>query len=249
MDLRTTRRELLAGLGALAIAPAAPAGAPHSLRAVLDGVAAAGDTEAMLAAIRRVRADGLDPADRSLLLMVARGLEREAGLRRSFRFGKPDGSSPYVLSQRHGAWLQLDSAGTSRARARRLDGETERLRAEAGLGLTPPSFILDSVVGAERALQGKAEPEVRAALGRQIEALDRLRAGAASAPGVWRVPGGKEYYRLRLRCTSGLDDGPERIERRAAAETAVLLDHADRSLRQLELERGRRRCAAIATRC
>lgn len=94
------------------------------------------------------------------------------------------------------------------------------------------------VLEAERALQGKAEPEVRAALGRQMQALDVLRAGAGAAPGVWRLPGGEDYYRLRLRCTSGLDDGPERIERRVAEETAALLDRADRLLKGLGLDGG-----------
>lgn len=238
MNLSATRRELLAGLGALAIAPPALGGTPLSLRAIFDEAAAAGDPEAMLALIRQARADGLDRTDRSLLRMVARGIEREAQLRRHFPFGKPDGSSPYVISQRHGAHLELGAAGTPFDKARRLDEETKRLRSEAGRGLTPPRFILDSVLEAERALEGKVEPEVRAALGRQMEALDFLRSGAGAAPGVWRLPGGEEYYRLRLRCTSGLDDGPERIERRVAEETAALLERADRTLRLLKLERG-----------
>jgi uncharacterized protein (DUF885 family) len=192
----------------------------------------------MLAVVRQVRADGLDRADRSLLRMVARGIEREAEQRRHFPFGKPDGSSPYVISQRHGTYLELGAAGAPRDRVRRLDEETGRLRSEAGRGLKPPRFILDSVLEAERALQGKVEPEVGAALGRQIEAIDLLRASADPAPGVWRLPGGEELYRLRLRCTSGLDDSPERIERRVAEETASLLEQADRTLRLLKLERG-----------
>lgn len=237
MDRGPSRRELLAGFGALALARAAPAAAPVSLRALLDRVAAAGEPEAMLALVRRVPADGLGPADRDLLRMVARGLEREVALLRHFPFGKPDGSSPYVLSQRHGAWLEAGAAGTApEDLARRLDEETERLLAEAARGLAPPDLILDSVVQSERALRSKAFPEVRAALDRQIAALGRLRSGAA--PGVWRLPGGEEYYRLRLRCTSGLDDGAEEIERRAAEETAALLGQADEILKRLALERG-----------
>lgn len=228
---------MLAGLGALAIAPAARAGAPLSLRAILDGVAAAGEPEAMLAAIRGARDDGLDRVDRALLRMVARGLEREVALRRRFPFGKADGSSPYVLGQRHGAWLQLDSAAPAEM-ARRLDGETRRLRSEAARGVSPPGFILDAVLEAERGLQGKAAPEVRAALGRQMEALAALGPGAASAPGVWRLPGGDDYYRLRLRCASGLDDVPVAIERRVAEETKALLRRADRLLRELGLAAG-----------
>lgn len=234
MKLSTTRREMMAGLGALALAPAASARSPLSLRAILDKVSAAGPPEAMLAALRKVRPDGLDVADSAILRMVTRGLEREAALRRAFPFGKSDGSSPYVVSQRHGAYLQLESADP----ARRLDEETERLRAEAARGGAPPRFILDSVRESERALQRRAAPELAAALGRQIEALTSIRAGAGETPGVWRLRGGEDYYRLRLCCTSGLDDRPEEIERRAAAETAALLRRADRLLSGLGLSRG-----------
>lgn len=193
----------------------------------------------MLAALRRASTRDLDAADRVLLRMVVRGVEREAELRRAFPFGKADASSPYVLSQRHGAWLELGAAGVSPSdNARRLDSETERLRAAAALGIVPPACILDPVVREESALGGKAAPEVRAALERQIAELRRLRAGAGSAPGVWRFPGGEDYHRLRLRCTSGLDDPPTEIERRVAHETATLLERADRLLKGLGLRAG-----------
>lgn len=239
MNLRATRRELLAGLGALALAPAASAEEPATLRSLLARVSAAGEAEAMLALIRQVPGDGLDDVERELLRMVERGLEREVALRRAFPFGRTDGSSPYVVSQRHGAYLELGAAGRSPAdKARRLDEETERLRAEAARGLTPARFILDSVLGAERAAYGKAVAEVRAALRRQIEALERLRAAAAVPPGVWRLPGGRDYYRLRLQCSSGVDYSPEQIEQSVAVETARLLELADGTLRLLKLEQG-----------
>lgn len=239
MKLGATRRELLAGLGSLALAPLAPGGSPASLRTLLDRVAAAGEPEAMLALVRRAPGEGLDRAERELMRMVTRGLERDVELRRAFPFGKPDGSSPYVLSQRHGTYLEADAAELSTAdRAKRLDEETERLRADAGLGIVPPAFMLDAVVKAQAALQGEAAPEVRSALGRQMAALLGLRASAASAPGVWRLPGGEEYYRLRLRCTTGLDDGPAQIGRRIEAETAALLGRADGLLKGLGLVRG-----------
>jgi uncharacterized protein (DUF885 family) len=238
MALDATRRELLAALAALAVAPAGGA-APSSLRAALETVASAGDQEGMLALLRRTPKGGLDPQELALLGMVARGLERDIELRRAFPFGKPDGSSPYVLSHRHGAWLQLDPAGSSPAdQARRLDSETERLRSEARRGLAPPGFILDSVLEAQLALRGKAPRELGAALDRQMAELRRLRSGAVSAPGAWRLPGGEDYYRLRLRCTTGLDDSPAQLERRVAAETSALLRRADRLLKPLGLASG-----------
>ncbi|HYI38736.1 MAG TPA: DUF885 domain-containing protein [Allosphingosinicella sp.] len=238
MDLGATRRELLAGLGALALAPA-PADRQAGLRSLLDRAAAAAQPEAMRAVIRRAPVDGLDRAERALLRMVDRGLERDMALRRAFPFGKADGSSPYVLSHRHGAYLELGAAGPSPAdKARRLDDETERLRAEAGRGIAPPAFLIDSIVRTQAADQANAAFEVQAALGRQMKALGWVRARAAAEPGVWSLPGGEDYYRLRLRCTSGLDDPPERIEQRSAEETAALLERADGLLRGLGLVRG-----------
>ena len=187
----------------------------------------------MLALIRRARPSGLDRADCAILAMVARGLERESALRRAFPFGKADGSSPYVVSQRHGAWLQLgDRTVSSAETARRLDEETERLRADAARGIVPPRFVLDPVLKSLRDLRPSD------ALGRQIEALASLRSNSTDEPGVRRLPGGEDYYRLRLRCTTGLDDRPERIERRVAEETADLLRRADAALRRAGLEQG-----------
>src|SRR3954469_1206637 len=206
--MQTTRRQLLTGLGALALIPGSAAAAT-SLRMALDRAAAAREPAAMLAVLRALSPQSLDRTDRSILRMVVRGLEREAELRRAFPFGKADGSSPYVVSQRHGAYLEPQGPGD---KARQLDEETERLRAEGARGVSPPAFMVDAVVKAELELADKAGPEVRAALERQVAALRGLR--PAAAPGVWRLPGGEDYYRLRLRCTTGLDDPPAQIERR-----------------------------------
>lgn len=239
MNPGSTRRELLAGLGALAVAPAASAAAAPSLQAVLDRVAAAGTPGAMLARIRRAPTAGLDEAELEHLRMVARGLEREIALRRHWPFGKPDGSSPYVVSQRHGAYLEIGQGGASPAGlARRLDEETGRLRSDAARGVTPPDFILDSVLEAELALRTRAAPNVGAALDRQIAQLRLLSAGAGPAPGMWSLPGGENYYRLRLRCTSGLKVGAEQIERLVSEATIALLDRADRLLRGFGLTQG-----------
>jgi len=234
--MQSTRRQLLTGLGALVLAPGAgPAAPPTPLRDILDQAAAARGPAAMLAVLRAASRAGLDRFDRSVLRMVTRGLEREVELRRLFPFGKADLGSPYVVSQRHGAWLQLHEPGD---KARQLDEETGRLRADAALGVSPPDFILDQVIRAERALLSGAAPDARAALGRQIETLERLRAPGAAAPGGGGLPRGEEYYRLRLRCASGLDAAPAEIERRVAAETANLLGRADDLLSRLGLGEG-----------
>jgi uncharacterized protein (DUF885 family) len=239
-DLHATRREVLTGLAVLAFAPGPREGAPGvSLRAILDRAAVAVDSSQILALLRQPQAEWLDRGDRGLLRMVVRGLERELDLRRRFPIGKADGSSPYVISHRHGAFFELREARAgSRDTVRQLDGETERLRAEAARGVRPPRFILDAVLQAELELATKAVPEVTAALGRQIALLRQLRAGGDSAPGVSRLPGGRDYYRLRLRCTSGMDASPAEIERQVAGEIARLMRRADRLLKALGLERG-----------
>jgi uncharacterized protein (DUF885 family) len=239
-NARTTRREVLAGLGTLAFRPpAAERFAEISLRSVLDRAAIAREPEQMLSVLRRSAVGGLSAIDLALVRMVARGLEREVDLRRRSPLGKAGGSSPYVLSQRHGAYLQLQEPKVPPAeQARQLDEETVRLHSEAALGLSPPRFILDALLQAEAELQTKAVPEVRTALARQMAALERLRAVAVAEPGMWRLPGGEAYYRLRLRCTSGLDATPMEIERRVAAETAALLHRADGLLKGFGLSRG-----------
>jgi uncharacterized protein (DUF885 family) len=238
-DPGATRREVLAGLGALAFAPAARSRTGLPIRLVLEQAAAAGEPERVLAALRRVSAAGLDPADGVLLRMVTRGLEREVELRHRFAFATAAGGSPYVLSQRHGAWLRLEEPGLPpAAKARRLDEESDRLSSQAALGVSPPRFILDAVLSAQAQLRAKADSEVGPALARQSAALERLRASAAVEPGIWRLPGGEEYYRLRLRSTSGSDDSPAAVEALVAARTAALLRRADRLLKGLGLSSG-----------
>jgi uncharacterized protein (DUF885 family) len=230
--MQPTRRELLAGFGAFAVSPSSAA-ARTSLRSLLDRVAGAGEPARMLAVLRAAGPGGLDRAERVVLRMVERGLEREKALGRAFPFGKADGSSPYVVSQRHGAYLRLGDPAVGPAE---LDEETERIRSEAARGVAPPAFVVDAVLKAQGELAAQAGAGLRPAIERQMAALRRL--PAVPEPGAWRLPGGEDYYRLRLRCTSGLDDGPGEIERRVAAETAALLGRADRLLKGLGFARG-----------
>jgi hypothetical protein len=108
--------------------------AERDRREVLVGVAAAALLSA--APVRAAR------AEHAIAEMIRRGEARDAAVRRAFPFGKPDGTSPYVLSQRHGAWLDLRAPDA----AEKLDEETGRLRADAARGIVPPAFILDAVI-------------------------------------------------------------------------------------------------------
>lgn len=242
---RLGRRELLIAAALPFLAPLAPSAAGGAvprdpLRTLLDRVSGLDDRAAALAALRAADTDSLTRPDRIVLRMIARGIEREEALRRRFPSGKADGSSPYVLSQRHGAYLRIGSGDAPADEvARGIDRETEQLRAEAARGVAPPAFLIDSILAAQRALAaGDLARDLRAPLGRQMAALERLRATAAAAPGVWRLPGGSEHYTLRLRCTAGMDDSPVEVERRIGAETRLLLARADGLLAGLGLSRG-----------
>jgi len=168
------------------------------------------------------------PADVAIAAMIRRGQAREAALRRVFPFGKADGSSPYVVSPRHGAWLDLaapDAAG-------RLDAETARLQADAAKGIVPPAFLLDQLIAAQRALDG---PE---ALRRQSAAVEVLRGRSRVPPGIGALPGGRAYYAARLRCATGTDWTPEQLEARVGAAIRHLSGRADGLLRGLGIARG-----------
>jgi uncharacterized protein (DUF885 family) len=227
----TGRRALLAGFAAAAFVPArAFAGAATSLREVFDAAAVEPDAEKRLAFLRGYTPD---PADRTIWTMVVRGIEREQALRRAFPLGRPDGASPYVVSQRHGAWLEFDAPKP--CLAARLDEETKRIEAEAALGIAPPDFVIAAIVEGQRRAAGPSE-ELTAALGRQTAALESLR--PTPGAGVWRLPRGAAYYALRLQCTTGSDLTPAQLDRRVEVETMVLLTRADRILKGLGLVHG-----------
>ena len=186
-------------------------------RELLAGLGAAG-----LLAAAPARASSPEAA---VAAMIRRGEAREAALRRAFPFGKADGSSPYVVSPRHGAWLDLAAPDA----AVRLDAETERLNADAAHGIVPPAFLLDQLIAAQRALDG---PE---ALRRQRAALEALRGRARVPPGIGALPAGRSYYAARLRCATGTDWTPEQLEARVGAAIRRLLARADRLLDGLRL--------------
>lgn len=167
--------------------------------------------------------------------MIARGAAREAALRKRFPFGKSDGSSPYVLSARHGAFLDAKSDPT--ARAARIDEETIALRAEASRGALPPSFAIDQLLAAEQAALPSSGP-VAEAMRRQIALLEALRPRAVDVAGIWQVPGGAEYYRLRMRCTTGSDWSPLEVDGRIGTAIATINARAERLLRSIGLDHG-----------
>ncbi|HEY0414239.1 MAG TPA: DUF885 family protein [Allosphingosinicella sp.] len=229
-----SRRDLLGALAAAAFASGGARAAPSpSLRALLDRAAAEADPARRLAMLRGADVGGLGRTDAAVWRMVVRGIEREQALRRAFPYGRADGSSPYVLSRRHGAWLEHGEPKPGLAA--RLDEETARLRADAARGIAPPDFIIASVLEGQRAVRSLA-PDLAAAFARQTAALEALR--PAPGAGVWRVPGGAAYYAQRLRCTTGSEMSPAVLDRRVRLATRALLARADGLLKRLGLARG-----------
>lgn len=123
----------------------------------------------------------------------------------------------------------------TRAYGAALDGETARIGADTDRGVILPDFLLQKTIRQLRAVRdlpadqwqvvaslgrpGRDLPahreaaealvaaELRPALERQIEALERAIPLATSGAGVWTLPDGAEYYdwALRMSTTSAID--------------------------------------------
>jgi uncharacterized protein (DUF885 family) len=224
----------LVGLAAFALCPRRASASP-TLRSLLDRAAALPDPAQAADGLEAEPPASLGRSDAAILRMVEKGLRRDLALRSVFPFGKGDGSSPYVVSHRHGAWLELETkAGPGLAS--RLDEETARLRGEAAQGIVPPAFMVARILEAERRLLAKTGAEIRPALARQIQTLEAL--PNRHEEGIWNLKHGAEYYALRLRCTSGSELSPTRLDRLVLAETRQLLARADRLFRGLGLDKG-----------
>jgi hypothetical protein len=235
-----SRRRFLAGgagaAAALALAREAAADeASAGLKPLLDRAAAAPSRAAGLRILEAFEGSRLGGADRAILAMIMRGMKREEALRRAFSFGKEDGTSPYVVSQRHGAWLEADGKTDPVALSRRFDAESEKLRAAAARGIVPPAFILVAAIGG---LKVRPPSPAAPAIARQIAVLESLRARAPREPGIWQLPGGREYYRLRLACTTGSDIAPTALDGQVGDEIRALSARADTLLKRLGMSQG-----------
>lgn len=113
-----------------------------------------------------------------------------------------------------------------------LDGETDKVREDAGLGVIAPDFIIDRMLPQIRALEATSSSEmamvrslarkaaslgltgyearasalvdlkVKPALARQIATLEALRPQALHDAGVWRLPDGEAFYASSLKANT-----------------------------------------------
>ena len=164
-------------------------------------------------------------------------------------------NTPYVVNQLGGAFIDFPDFLDSRhsvtneqeavafadrvdAYAKDVDGETERLAHDRGLGVVAPDFTLDKTIGiigagaaekpdesgvvkslAKARVDGKILDRVKQsmatgvipALQRQLEELKRHRAVATSDAGVWHFKDGEAYYRWALRAGTTTNRTPQDI--------------------------------------
>jgi uncharacterized protein (DUF885 family) len=193
------------------------------------------------AALRAFDQTGLSEAGTLNYAIAAFGRETSAETSR-FAYGAgPGRPSPYVVTQLSGAYFETpdfmdnqhrieDAAGADAFLSRLsafagvLDGETEKVREDAGLGVIPPDFIIDRMLpqvrtlrdtnAADRAMiksllrktaalnlsgyEARAaaivDQQIKPALARQVAALEAIRPQATHDAGVWRLPDGEAFY-------------------------------------------------------
>ena len=193
-------------------------------------------------------------------------------------------NAPYAVAQNTGAFVEtpdfLDSnhgianrtdADAYLARvsayAANLDGETKRLKHDAGIGVVAPAFLLDKMlrqIDAVRALPmdqwvpvasiarrtkdmpgdyaAKAQRIVRdavaPALERQAAELRRQRASATMDAGVWKLPQGDAYYAWALKAGTTTTMTPDEVHRLGMEQLSALQGQMDGLLKGLGMTQG-----------
>lgn len=193
-------------------------------------------------------------------------------------------NAPYVVIQNVGAWLDiprfLDSehpvrdAADAEAWLERLarfpallDGERERMRSAAGMGVIPPGFLIDKATAAMRlavadAAQGGelvasltrrtanipgrwedrarriARDEVAPALARQLAEFEAQRPRASDKAGLWAQPRGEEFYAWALRASTTTRRSAAEIHRQGLEELASLHTRMEPILQRLGYSKG-----------
>ena len=251
----------------------------------------AGGAADRLRRLQSVDRAGLDPTDR-IHLGVAETAHRLAV--EGFRFPYGDvvtlnqnysyRNAPYVVAQNTGAFVEvpdfLDSnhsvanaadaeayLARLEAYAGALDGETERLAHDRGIGVVAPDFLLDKTLKQMKGARaqplgewglvtslarrttavpgdwrsravGLARDKVAPAMDRQIAELARHRARADSRAGVWKLPEGEAYYAWALRAATTSSLTPAEVHRMGLDQLAELQGRMEPLLRAQGLTRG-----------
>ncbi len=244
-----------------------------------------------LARLRAIRLDTLSPATRTDVEVVRTSHELAAdGF--AFPFGDMAmmnsnwsyRNSPYAVAQNTGSFVEtpdfLDSnhkvensadadayLARLEAYAANLDGETQRLRHDAGIGVIAPAFLLDKTLAQMARVQGQpvdqwvpvasiarrtqdmasdhaaraaaiVRDKVAPALARQVAELQRHRAAATMDAGVWKLPQGEEYYAWALRAGTTTRMTPDEVHALGLDQLAALQSEMDGLLKGLGMSKG-----------
>lgn len=244
-----------------------------------------------LARLRAIKLDTLSPATRTDVEVVRTSHELAAdGF--AFPFGDMAmmnsnwsyRNSPYAVAQNTGSFVEtpdfLDSnhkvengadadayLARLEAYAANLDGETQRLRHDAGIGVIAPAFLLDKTLAQMARVQGQpvdqwvpvasiarrtqdmagdhaaraaaiVRDKVAPALARQVAELQRHRAAATMDAGVWKLPQGEEYYAWALRAGTTTRMTPDEVHALGLDQLAALQSEMDGLLKRLGMSKG-----------
>jgi uncharacterized protein (DUF885 family) len=193
-------------------------------------------------------------------------------------------NAPYVVAQNTGAFVEVpdfldsnhvvENAADAEAYLERLeayagalDGETERLAHDRGLGVVAPDFLLDKTLKQMKGARAQpfgdwglvtslarrtasipgdwrgralalARDRVAPAMDRQLAELTRHRARADGRAGAWKLPDGEDYYAWALRAATTSSLSPAEVHAMGLAQLAELQGRMEPLLRAQGLTRG-----------
>jgi len=261
------------------------------LRAKLSDASPAGraaakaQTQDQLRRLVAIDPGTLSPADRLDWETVVYTRRASAEVQRFDFGGFGYGPSPYVVSQLTGAYQSvpdfLDTKHPIETRADaeaflarlaafadQLDAETAQMRHDAGLGVIPPDFLLDTALEqmvktrvaaaeatpvrsiARRAAakglgEGYAKDAARLWDGKVLPALDRqialarqLRARAVHDAGIWRFREGPAFYEVALHNTTTTRLSPAEVHRFGLDQARAISARLDALLKAQGMTRG-----------
>ena len=213
-------------------------------------------------------------------------LSTAADTAQRFHYGSGGGRpNPYVVTQLSGAYSSVPEFLTSshrieskddadayiarlKAFATVLDQETEVVRHDAVLGVSPPDFILAKAIGNIEILRNTAPADsamvktlvsktdgkgwgdyskaaadlltgpVAAALDRQAAALKALQAGASHEAGVWRLPDGEAFYDAGLVANTTVKISGDEVHKLGLEQVAELQARLDELLKAQGMTQG-----------
>ena len=203
-----------------------------------------------------------------------------------FAYGAgPGRPSPYVVTQLSGGYFSMpdfmdnqhrieDAAGADAFLSRLdafagvLDGETAKIREDAGQGVIPPDFIIDRMLPQIRTLRDTSaadmsmikslarkagalnlsgydaravalvDQKIKPALARQIEALEKIRPDAVHDAGVWRLPDGEAFYAAGLKSNTTTTLSAKEIHAMGREQVAEISAEIDAILKSQGMTQG-----------